>query len=118
MNGPDQGFGKCRRLRRKSEIDAVFASSSKVSSGGMAIRYAVREPGCSRVAIITGKRWGNAVERNRLRRIAREVFRKWHCPEAYSVDVVVSQYRSFKNVPGSQVARVIGELLGMIRKQQ
>lgn len=118
MSAPDQRFGKGKRLRRRSEIDAVFASSCKASSAGMMIRYAARASGPSRVAIIIGKRWGNSVERNRLRRIVREVFRKWHSSNADPVDVVISQYRSFKNIPGSQIAKIVADLLGMVRTRQ
>jgi len=76
-----------------------------------------QEQGVSRIAIITGKRWGNSVERNRLRRVSREVFRKWQCPQSFSVDAVISQYKTLRDVPGIRIAEIIKDLLGMIRKQ-
>ena len=117
MNAPDQSFGKERRIRRKPEIDAVFAASNRVSLSGLTLRYRFQEQGVSRIAIITGKRWGNSVERNRLRRVSREVFRKWQCPQSFSVDAVISQYKTLRDVPGIRIAGIIKDLLGMIRKQ-
>ena len=117
MNAPDLKFGKNKRLRRKAEIDAVFAESVKVSNGGLAMRYRESDKEVSRIALTTGRRWGNAVERNRIRRIAKEVFRKWQCPESFVVDIVFTQYRILSGLPGSQIASLFENLLKSVRKR-
>lgn len=111
MNAPDAGFGREKRIKKKREIDALFKDSSRVSSGGLTLRY--RENGLSfdRIVVTTGRRWGKAVERNRLRRTVQEVFRKWSASDSRHVDIVVTQYRVLKEQPSARIADRFARLL-------
>ena len=115
MNTPDAGFGGEKRLKKKREIDALFKDSARVSSGGLTLRY--RENGLlnDRIVVTTGRRWGKAVERNRLRRTVQEVFRRWSADDSHHVDIVVTQYRVLKDQPSSRIAERFARLLDDVK---
>jgi ribonuclease P protein component len=115
MSVPEHSFGKEKRLCKKRDIDALFVGAFRVSFGGLTARYAKNRLHVSRIAIANGRRWGSAVERNRVRRIAREVFRVWSKDEpGGSVDIVLTQYRVLRDVSGKEIARRVRRLFDQI----
>jgi ribonuclease P protein component len=65
-----------RRLRRKSEYDAVYARGRRFSDAYFAIVARRNDMGCPRLGLaVATKVAGNSVERNRIRRVIRETFR-------------------------------------------
>ncbi len=69
----------CRddRLRKRREFEECYASGVRVSGRHVQL-FLLARPGAanSRIGISAGKRTGNAVTRNRLKRRLREVFRR------------------------------------------
>jgi len=107
-------FGKEKRLRKKRDIDALFALSSRISSNGLTLRYAKNGLPCSRIVIAIGRRFGCAVERNRIRRIVREVFRVWAGAPGGCVDIILTQQRVLRDVSGAELAERVRRLLSRI----
>jgi ribonuclease P protein component len=68
-------FRKPERLKRRGEIQAVFGRRRVVTCPGA--KLFVLENGLShnRIAFTLGRKFGNAVERNRARRVSREAYR-------------------------------------------
>lgn len=66
-------FGKSSRLARPADFQSVKRRGKSVRSGGITVA-AVSGPG-RRLGIIVTRRTGNAVVRNRLKRVIREYFR-------------------------------------------
>jgi ribonuclease P protein component len=83
-------FSMQQRLRRKIEFDAVHTRGTRIADEYFAVSVhanALRHP---RLGLaVSVKAAGDAVERNRLRRIIREAFRL-HQHELPGVDIVVS----------------------------
>ena len=48
-----------------------------------------RGPGCARVGFVVTKKIGNAVQRNRIKRVCRECFRMWPDLVPDGIDLVV-----------------------------
>lgn len=68
-------FGRSRRLRGRRDFERVFAD--RCSAGDSRLVVYVHKNGLDapRLGISVGKRVGNAVARNRLKRVIRESFR-------------------------------------------
>ncbi len=79
-----------RRLRRKSEFEAVYARGRRVADAYFGVVARANEAGYARLGLaVATKAAGNSVERNRVRRVIREVFRlRQH--ELPALDLVVS----------------------------
>jgi ribonuclease P protein component len=72
-----QRLTKAMRLRRRREFLAVQGNGSKVSGRhfvALAVRRAQEDPG--RVGLTVTRRVGNAVTRNRIKRLARDWLRR------------------------------------------
>ncbi len=77
-------FPKCRRLRKRREFLEVQRRGHKVHSRAFVGLMVNRNEGfattdqeaTARIGITTTKRMGNAVTRNRIRRLVREAFRQ------------------------------------------
>jgi ribonuclease P protein component len=69
------GFTREQRLRRKAQITSVLARGRPTGSGTMRLHSIPNETG-PRLGVIAGRHaWPRAVDRNRFRRLAREIFR-------------------------------------------
>jgi ribonuclease P protein component len=85
----EESFPKSSRLRRGSEIRRVIREGRRWKSPAFIV-YAGRSDGeRSRLGLIVGRRTGNAVERNRAKRILRETFRRMHREIKDGTDLVV-----------------------------
>ncbi|MBN2049404.1 MAG: ribonuclease P protein component [Spirochaetales bacterium] len=71
-----ESLTKKERLKRKADITRVFREGKAVRCSGTHLRTADNDLGYNRVAFTCVKRFGNAVERNRAKRVAREIYRK------------------------------------------
>lgn len=82
---------KSERLRKKSDIDRVFAGGQSVSCYGARLLF--RENGLpySRIVCIPARKFGNSVERNLARRHIKEIFRqeKEQIVTGYDMAVVI-----------------------------
>jgi len=66
---------RCGRLRRSKDFDRVRAQGRSWSAGILLVQAAPNLIGEIRIGMITSKRLGNAVQRNRVRRLIREAIR-------------------------------------------
>jgi ribonuclease P protein component len=68
-------YRKSERLRKNSEFVATM-KGKRLSADGLALFYKQNDAGAYRVGISVGKKLGNAVRRNRLRRQLRDCIRR------------------------------------------
>ena len=69
-------FPKNKRLVSNRQFKAVLAQRRRVSDGLLTLYVAENECGYPRLGVSIGKSHGNAVVRNRLKRLLREAFRQ------------------------------------------
>jgi ribonuclease P protein component len=83
-------FPKSRRVRRRGEFQRVFDLSIRVKGRYFIVLVAPNEAGTTRLGIVASRKLGNAVQRNRAKRLIRQIFRQTRgLPAAPPVDVVV-----------------------------
>ncbi len=85
---PSHRFARRERLHSKKEIAALFESGRRFVAFGITFRYLRTNGGASRFGVAVGRRNGNAVARNRLRRLLKEGFRLSKHRLPCAVDVV------------------------------
>lgn len=74
---PGQGFPKARRLRRRPSFLAAQRLGRRAHAEHLTFVVAPNPaPGASRVGLTVSKQVGNAVERTRVKRLLREIFRR------------------------------------------
>lgn len=72
---PGQTFPRALRLRRPAEFDRVFQRRKSVADARLVVYAAANALPHPRVGLVVGRRVGNAVRRNRWKRLLREAFR-------------------------------------------
>jgi len=101
---PSHRFGKSQRVRRRGEFQHAFDAGYRVSSRYFTLILTPGATPTSRLGIVASRKLGDAVHRNRAKRLIREVFRHLdHLPAG--VDVVVIPRRELFNAPFSDLDR-------------
>ena len=96
-------FPAHKRLRRKSEFDATYARGRRFGDGFFAVTASSNDKFGARLGMAVAVRTaGNAVERNRIRRIIRDSFRL-HQHSLPAVDLVVSARPKARGAPGAEL---------------
>ena len=90
-----QRFSRGRRVRRHSEFQQAFAAGVRNHGRYVTLVVAPNKAGRPRLGIVASRKVGGAVERNRAKRLIREVFRLHVPPTGEGVDVLVIPRREF-----------------------
>lgn len=83
----DYGFPKHSRLLRPSEFQRVFDTRNSAADAWIVLYGAASEFGHARLGLTVSRRVGNAVVRNRWKRLLREAFRAVQ-PDLAPLDLV------------------------------
>ena len=105
-------FRKSEHVRKRADFELIYKTGFKRSGRLMTMFTRVREAGPARLGIAATRKMGAAVERNRVKRLARELFRH-HKPKG-AVDVVVIPRREMLAAP---YARVELEYLSLLSRK-
>lgn len=115
------GFSRCLRVRRQGDFDRVYAAKVYSADKTLVVRGCANGTATSRLGLSVSRRVGNAVVRNRWKRVIREAFRRRRYGLPQGLDLVVSPRRgatlSFDEVYDSLswMARRIDRQLGRRR---
>ena len=103
------GFGPAEHVRKRADFELIYKSGFKRSGRLMTMFTREREAGPARLGIAATRKMGIAVERNRAKRLVRELFR--HNKPAAAIDVVVVPRREMISAPYERVEAEFRSLL-------
>lgn len=104
-----ESFTKDEHVRKRSDFELIYQTGFKRSGRLMTMFTRERPEGPARLGIAATKKMGAAVERNRAKRLVREVFR--HHKPAGAVDVVVIPRREMLDAPYTRLEEEFCSLL-------
>ena len=103
------GFAPAEHVRKRSDFELIYKSGFKRSGRLMTMFTMEREAGPARLGIAATRKMGAAVERNRAKRLVRELFR--HNKPASAVDVVVVPRREILDASYDRIESEFRSLL-------
>ena len=107
-------------LKSNSDFRRLYNRGKAVTDPALVVYYSKNRAGICRIGITTSKKIGNAVERNRSRRVIREAFRQV-CPDiAPCYDIVMvarSKTKYLKSTRVEEVMKKIFENEGMLKSE-
>lgn len=84
------GLPKTSLIRKNREFNRVYRYGNRLYGDGFAVIYMSNQKQWSRLGISVQRKVGGAVQRNRIKRVIREVFRKNRHLFPQNADVVVT----------------------------
>ena len=104
-------FGPGEHVRKRADFELIYKTGHKRSGRLMTMFTRDREAASPRLGIAATRKMGPAVERNRAKRLVRELFR--HHKPAGGVDVVVVPRREMLDAP---YARLEAEFCALLSR--
>jgi ribonuclease P protein component len=95
------GFRPAEHVRKRADFELIYKTGFKRSGRLMTMFTRERETGPARLGIAATRKMGAAVERNRAKRLVRELFR--HNKPIAAIDVVVVPRREILDAPYERI---------------
>ena len=98
---------KRERIRKRSEFIQIFKNGKRIDTCNFRIYIGKNELRISRFAVVTGKKLGNAVVRNRIKRLVKEVFRRNKAYFGNEIDWIFIPKGSWEDIGYFHTKRII-----------
>lgn len=108
-----QSYGREKRLSRSGEFRRVYSSGRKLRLGSATLFVSANTAGHPRLGVTVTRKVGGAVERNRLKRRVREMFRKNFAAIPGHWDIVVNVRPGAGELSHAEMER---EIMGALRR--
>jgi ribonuclease P protein component len=100
----DERLRKEERLRRKGDFETIAKEGARKHTKNFLVISRMNDQGYSRLGAVASKRVGKAVERNRVKRLMREFFRRNKDRLPPSTDYIIVGKRGAQDLQYDQVA--------------
>ena len=86
-------FGKHERIKKRKDFLRIYEDGVRVNSKNFIVILSRNQAGNKRLGITVTKKVGNAVKRNRIKRLLREFFRlnKETLPDSHDIVIIVKK---------------------------
>jgi ribonuclease P protein component len=118
LTPPDTSFPKSARLLERREFLFLQQKGKKRHSPHFLVATAPAQGQHSRFGITTSRRFGNAVVRNRMKRLLREFFRTHRMFIAPACDIVVIPRAGADQLTLAQISDELGKALSLVQPKQ
>ena len=88
-------FHSSQHIRHKKEFQYLFQKSFRIYGGSFIYRFVFSKNDFTKLGAVSSKKFGNAVYRNKIKRIVREEFRHHYFP--YPLVLLISQSKPITN---------------------
>lgn len=93
-------------MKENRDFRRLFARGRSTAEKFLAVYYSKNRLGCNRLGLTVGVKLGNAVTRNRIKRLIREAYRLHEQEFALGIDIIVvarsrAAYATLKNIEKS-----------------
>lgn len=110
-------------IRKQSDFDAVYHKGKSIGSRPAVVLYKKNGSGKKRAAFVASKKVGNAVRRNRARRLLKESYRelKDRLAEGYDYVFIARKYCAEKTTKQADVKKSIEAAMkkaGLMEKEK
>ena len=109
-----QGLAAPERIRRRPEFERIYETGAKVHGRFMTLFVMVNGTDAPRFGVAATRRLGSAVERNRAKRRARELFRRRK--QIGGLDIVIVPRREMLDAPFATLEADYAALLDRSRR--
>jgi len=103
--GREGRFPRAVRLKKSEDFARIYRYGQK-QAGKYFVLHVLPCEGGTRMGIVLSRRWGSAVERNRVKRLVRETFRL-HRRDFDGLQVVIRPREACKGRSFSQIERAL-----------
>ena len=105
------------RIRSTADFKAIYAARRSVRNRELTVYYRPAPAGVARLGLSVGRRLGNAVVRNRIKRVLREVFRLESATIPQPLDLVVIPRSSRTATDTRAMTRAFGDLMSRLARK-
>lgn len=109
----EQSFRKHERVRKRKDYSRIYKNGARLYSENFLVLIHPNEEGTRRLGITVGKRIGNSVKRNRIKRLLREFFRLHKDSLPAGADIVITVR---KDVSARSLQEITRELESLSQK--
>lgn len=102
-------------LKKSKEFSVVYKTGKSVADRYFVLYYRKNKSGQNRIGYSVSKKVGNAVTRNRIKRLLKEAYRLNYINDRVGYDFVFIARMSSKDVEYKQVVKSMGKLFGRIK---
>ncbi len=110
----EQSFGKHERVRKRKDYSRIYKNGARLYSENLLVILLANDKGTRRLGVTVGKRIGNSVKRNRIKRLLREFFRLHKDSLPAGRDIVITVR---KDLSAHSLQDITQELEALLIKQ-
>ena len=102
----DLRFPRSRRLTSRRQFLAIYAEGARASSPAFTFFGQPNGGSSCRLGLTVTRKFGNAVQRNRAKRVLREIFRRNRAKLEPACDMVINVHPSFQKTSTADLERL------------